>query len=236
MNEKIIGTFIFAFLVVGSFLGLFSNTVIGSSTVEFFDSTDKPYGKDFKEWIAEFWNWLNYIPKADHPRLDMTGEKCDVEQNDQNVWFLAQVAKGYVERHCDIPAGKSIFVPILTGGCDFLSSPELKSREELAECPGGGIKGAFYHATIDGVPIKDIQSLRTDLFNTTIYPDNVFSDVSIDKIGPTQAIVEGHFIFIKSLSPGPHTLEFTAGLQGNPILNDPGFLYTVKYFLNITST
>ncbi len=222
-------------ILIVSFVSYQNNkTSYGSSSdkIEFFDKDSKPHGTSFEEWAAEWWNWINSIPMKDNPRLDNTGVNCTVNQDNNSTWFLAQVSDGYVERNCSIPYGKSIFVPILTGGCDYLTSPEIRTESGLSECASGGIKGATVKASIDGVLVQSIEKVKTPLFNTTIYPDNIFSSMN-SITGDTQAVTDGSYLFIKSLPPGTHTLVFSASAIDNPIIGSYSFWYEVKYVLNI---
>lgn len=218
------------FLISSSFVKLGFASL--SNKTEFFDEKEKPHGISYETWAAKWWNWIISIPMKDNPRLDSTGIKCNVEQNDNTTWFLAQISHGYAERHCSIPPGKSILVPILTGECDYLSSPEIYDKAGLLDCASGGIKGAVVHANLDGEQIKEIKRIVTPLFNTTIYPDNIFSSVS-SLTGDTQAVTDGYYIFIKSLPPGLHTLDFSASAVDNPIIGSHSFSYGVKYILDI---
>ena len=191
---------------------------------QFYTNDSKPFGTSFSDWTAKWWNWLLSIPAKDNPRLDTTGEKCGIDQNDQNVWFLAQISEGHVERNCVIPAGKSIFIPILTGECDFKSDPEIKSEVELRTCATSGIEGANVYVSIDGIPIKDIVKIKSPLFNYTIIKDNIFS-ADIKSTGPTQAVIDGYYAFIKNIPIGKHIIEFSANAIDNPIIGTYSFSY-----------
>jgi hypothetical protein len=41
-------------------------------------------------------------------------------------------------RYSDIPAGKSIFIPLLVGECEY-STPEIKSDDDLRRCATAGM-------------------------------------------------------------------------------------------------
>src|SRR5213083_1086403 len=70
------------------------------------------HGLTYAEWGAAWWQWVLSIPFAQNPIFDSTGEDCDVGQSGP-VWFLAGTSGSTAVRSCTIPAGKSIFFPIV---------------------------------------------------------------------------------------------------------------------------
>lgn len=139
---------------------------------------------------------MNCIATLSPRQLDYSGEKCGTSQNDPNVWFLVQISEGEVVSHCTVPSDKAIFFPVLTGECDFLSTPEVKTELELAECAVSGIEGAIVSAEVDGIELNNLQRLRAPLFNLTLIPDNIFSSAT-PLTGPTQGIAEGYYVFLE---------------------------------------
>jgi hypothetical protein len=200
--------------------------------IQFFSSDSKPYGISFQDWAAKWWQWIISIPTKDNPRLDPTGIKCELNQNEKNVWFLAQVNEGHVERHCVIPVGKSIFIPVLTGECDFLSESNAKSEEDLSECATSGIRGAIMQASINGKPIQEIEHIKTNLFSFTVPPDNIWSS-TVPEFGPTRGVTDGYYVFIKYLSSGTYNIEFSANSIDNPMFGVANWSWSVKYILEI---
>lgn len=77
----------------------------------------EPYGLEYGEWSARWWQWILSIPVATNPALDTTGAHCSEGQKGP-VWFLGQAVGGTlligpnVTRYCTVPAGKSILLPI----------------------------------------------------------------------------------------------------------------------------
>jgi hypothetical protein len=201
--------------------------------IEIFDKNSKPYGKTYGEWSAEWWKWLLSIPLPDNPRLDQTGSKCGTNQNEKNVWFLVQTSEGNVKRQCEIPFGKSIFIPILTGQCDFISNLDLKTEPQLRECAQWGIQNAVVKASLNDISItENIERVQSPIFNFTLIPNHLFS--SVDPItGHTEAVLDGYYIFIESLPPGNHTMKFSAFGIDNPIIGTTSFAYSVEYILEV---
>ena len=81
-----------------------------------FSKDSKPYDIPYGEWLAKWWQWTFSIPTAQHPRDAYTPEKCAINQEGP-VWFLADQLGGREEHtYLHLPAGKAIFVPLLSRG------------------------------------------------------------------------------------------------------------------------
>jgi hypothetical protein len=171
-----------------------------------FSIDSKPYGVPYAEWTARWWQWVFSIPEMNHPSLDLTGEKCAIEQEGP-VWFLTQTFGGRAERTCTIPAGKALLIPIITGECDYLNSPDVTSESGLLGCAMEGNEGAIMEFTIDGMRLKNLENYRvhSQVFDLTITPNNPFRSTP----GTSKAIVDGFYVFLEPLSPGRHDIHFT---------------------------
>src|SRR5690242_5593991 len=99
-----------------------------------------PAGQTYGRWAAAWSQWALSVPGAKNPLLDTTGQYCGERQIDE-VWFLAGVlGSGQATRTCNIPAGKSLFFPLINNTyAAFLSDPPEQRTEEFvrsqAECP-----------------------------------------------------------------------------------------------------
>ena len=166
----------------------------------------KPYGITYAEWTARWWQWIFSIPEINHPSLDLTGEKCAIGQEGP-VWFLTQTFGGPAERTCTIPAGKAVLIPIITGECDYLNTPDVTSESGLLGCAIEGNEGAVMEFTIDGRRLQNLENYRvhSQIFDLTITPNNPFRSTP----GTTKAIVDGFYVFLEPLSPGKHDIHFT---------------------------
>jgi hypothetical protein len=197
-----------------------------------------PYGISYPAWVAKWWQWIMPIPKANNPALDATGEKCDLNQMDQNVWFLATTFGGNIKRDCDIPEGRSILVPVLIGMCDNISEPKRKSGIELRDCAWSGIENAVYELTVDNVKFNNITQYRveTPVFNLTIPSDNAWGNPTGGKdIAEAKAVAVGVYVLLPPLSKGVHNVHFSSSIIDNPTLGT--FLYAedIEYDLNVAS-
>jgi hypothetical protein len=176
--------------------------------------------------------------------LDEDGRDCERNQRG-NVWFLAGTFGGLFDedaianRRCTIPHGKALFVPIIA----FISfAPEfpqpqppdvclvLREKVEQIRCdvnddvpiaPKVGLK-----VSIDGEPVGDLFAYRVQSppggFTFRIVPGSPFTTDPVNlPPGPRRpAVVDGYAIFLKPLSPGRHSISFSAdfNLDGIPDL------------------
>lgn len=203
----------------------------GNSTVPSIFSIDSsPYGTSYPEWTAKWWQWMISIPAQDNPNLDTTGEKCNINQTDPNVMFLAPTFGGPAERECVIPQGKAILVPILTGECDHLSDPAITTDLGLLQCAMSVNEGGVVRASIDGAPINNISRYRVQspVFELEIPPDNAFGG---GPTGTTKAIADGYWIFLEPLPLGKHEIEFSGDVID--LMGQNSYATSVKYNLEI---
>jgi hypothetical protein len=171
-----------------------------------YSTQSAPYGIPYQQWMAKYWQWDFSIPKAQHPRDNYTPEKCAYGQQGP-VWFLIESLHIETEeRTCTIPAGKSILAAVLTAECDR-SDPTLHNDQELRICAteGNDVGLGEVSATLDGVPIKNLDQYRTDsgYFNITVPADNIFDEPP----GTYRAFVNGIFVFLEPLPAGTHDLD-----------------------------
>jgi hypothetical protein len=169
-----------------------------------YQADSRPYGTSYEDWTAKWWQWLISIPTPENPAKDKTGEHCGVGQNG-SVWFLAGTAGGKNERTCTIPAGVAILIPPLNSECSTAEFPDLRTEQELYECAK-----SFQDQTqqldfvLDGTRLEGLEDSRivSPLFNVTFPQDNVFGAPP----GPTKAVSDGNWVFLKPLPPGEHEL------------------------------
>jgi hypothetical protein len=163
-----------------------------------------PYGISYSDWTTRWWQWLLPIPVPENPAVDTTGEHCGVRQNG-SVWFLAGTSGGKNVRTCTIPSGVSILIPPLNSACSTAEFPSLKTEQELSECASNfqdQMKQIEF--ILDGNQFKgdDIPRIKSPLFNVTYPEDNIFGAPP----GPTQAMSDGNWVFLKPLPRGEHVI------------------------------
>lgn len=186
-----------------------------------------PKGQTYGRWAAEWWQWALGVPAEVNPVLDTTGEHCAQRQVD-DVWFLAgSFGPEPIVRDCEVPAGKSLFFPLVNNfyGAFLDDPPETRTEEfvrEQARCTEPAIISAF----IDGRKVRKPRRYFTGrpygsespIFNVQLSPGNLFgagvNDIPELLLSPSAE--QGYYLFVRRLSPGAHTIQWTAtGCRGN---------------------
>ena len=174
-----------------------------------YDRREYPFGKSWEDWASRWCRWLFSIPKKENPCLDLTGKYCSMNQYEKNVWFLAGTFGNVltVTRHCTVPAGKSIFFPILEKEDSFFEDTDLKTENELIErCRDATDRVISMEATFDGIVIDHLENYRaqSSVFDLVFPEDNVY-DV---RPGKTRSVCDGFWLFLKPLESGKHHVRF----------------------------
>jgi hypothetical protein len=74
---------------------------------------ERPFGKTYQEWTADWWNWLVGIQKKINPANDPSGNYGKKNQPSKDVWFLAGEVKGKAKRQARIPSDRAILFPVV---------------------------------------------------------------------------------------------------------------------------
>jgi len=198
-----------------------------------------PHGMSYSEWAAAWWQWVySYPAGADsNPVEDPTGALCGL--GDQGpVWFLAGTRGTTVVRDCTIPAGKTLFFPIINSL--WINIPELGDNpwsDEQQEFALSVIepfvdKAYKLSCTIDGVPVENLASYRATTPDDGEYfitvPDGSPVGLPAGTYGP--AVDDGIYLMLTPLKPGKHTIRFTSASKGT-IFGD--FALDVTYHLTV---
>ncbi len=216
-----------------------SGSSSSSAKPEVYSRESKPFGRSWEDWSAIWWQWCSNEPEKSNPVIDKTGEFCNKNQNDPDVWFLAGTFGGKAERTCTIPARKAILFPIINDLISYAEYNRLKTESELRSYAKSDLDEAtVYKATVDGVELQNLQNYRVQshLFSFIISPD----DPAGVPAGPTVGVSDGYWVFLKPLSIGQHTIHFTGEklkfdeIQHSNFTGEkPKFRVEVKYHLNI---
>lgn len=174
-------------------------------------------GDSYAELEAQWWQTMYAIPvvNGQHPLL--TGGA--VVSND--IAFLVSApptstnAQGTTMIDITIPSGTAIFVPIVNAECSDIEPDPFHgdTEPELRACANGHIDNtSSLSATIDSVPVSQVQSYRTQspLFEFTLPENNVLEFQGIPAPAGTtaQAVDAGMYLLIRQLSAGTtHTLR-----------------------------
>jgi hypothetical protein len=167
-------------------------------------------GVSYGELAAQWWSTIFAIPIVDgqHPYLSggAFGEY-------KGVTFLAAAfGEETVEIEVTVAPGTALFLPVINAECSvFEPDPFHGDNEaELRECANGHIdQTSGLVATIDGVPVGDLDAYRGDspLFEFTLPENNVLGAPGGTT---TQAVDAGVYLLLAPLSPGLHTIHVEA--------------------------
>jgi hypothetical protein len=190
----------------------------------------KTGGLTYADWGDEWWSWINSIPAADNPLLDLTGEKAGVGQSGGPVFFLVGLLLGEgqpatVERWVTVGRHQALFFPLVN--YDFwIADVCMDEEDECAEGLGGedlvqymsdcidsmASAAIELHASVDGQPLQNLFQHRaksSQPFECT-YPEySIWSPWIGDGSGlfPIN-VCDGYWVMLASLKKGEHVVTF----------------------------
>ena len=178
----------------------------------------RPEGQTYGRWAAEWWQWALGIPAAVNPLTDTGGQNCARRQVD-NVWFLAgSLSADPVVRACLIPAGKSLFFPLINNfyGAFLSDEPETRTEEfvrEAASCT----EPAQISVSIDDFKVRNPTRFFTGpsgsqspIFNVQLPPGNLpgLDETQAPELLLSPSAEQGYYLFVRPLAPGNHTIRW----------------------------
>ena len=179
-----------------------------------------PVGQTYGRWAAEWWQWALGVPAAENPVTDTTGQYC-AQRQVGDVWFLAGVFGGPpIVRNCEVPAGKSLFFPLINNGYfAFLTDPPEQRTEQYVRDQAKCTEPAQISLRIDGFSIPKAlvtftggSGSQSPLFNVQLPPGSLLGDDQnvIPELALSPSAEQGYYVFLYPLRPGPHTIKWTA--------------------------
>jgi hypothetical protein len=180
----------------------------------------KPAGQTYGRWAAEWWQWALGIPGAMNPLTHTTGEHCTQRQVDE-VWFLAgSFSPDPVVRACEVPAGKSLFFPLINNfyGAFLNDAPETRT-EAFVRAAGSCTEPAEISVRIDGFEVPQptrfftgASGSQSTFFNVQMPPGNVLGvdETVVPELVLSPSAEQGYSLFLRPLDPGPHTIRWIA--------------------------
>src|ERR1700730_14138824 len=198
--------------------------------------------ESFQKLSAEGQQWALSIPTSVNPQLetqDTKPEKCMVGQRG-SIWFLAGVfGGGTATRTCSVPEGKALFFPVINS-INFNTpnvcgqGPGNLSVSEMRDASAAFINGATnLSVAVDGIAIKNLRRVQSDVFDVALPADNVFDKPCIhDRLGDvpggiySTAVDDGLYVLLDPLDIGHHTLHFHAENPSQVFMED--VTYNIK--------
>ncbi len=168
---------------------------------------------------VQWWKWLLSIPESSNPIID--DHPCNVKQKG-SFFYLVGTFGGAAERNCTIPKDKAIFFPIVNVIATLDPTPEFNTINKLKKQAALYIDQATdLKASVDGVDIKNIQSLRAQS-----PPFQVKDDLTPD--GVLTGVSDGYWVPLKPLSVGEHLIHFAAKVPAFNFETEVTYHVTIK--------
>ena len=197
-----------------------------SANLSIYPPNINPLGAPYSQWIQNWWQWILAIPKWCNPAMDPTGIHASIDQPDDAVFFLCQTMEGvkpFPIRRIQIPAGKSIFMPILNwvsilhedGESDEELIYKAKKRMDLV----GGLS-----VTVNGRRLEGLEKLR---FQSPIFDIFLEEKNLLDlKPGKIRLVSDGFWLFSEPLFNNIEMTSFGSCSSGATQIS-------VRYLINV---
>lgn len=188
-----------------------------------FPPKSHPFGKSYGEWGAAWWKWAGDFPLSANPITEGSGPVDYGDADDQplgQVWFLAGTfGDGPVVRELTVPKGKALFAPIVNfvfwapEDCGWLGIDE-------DDCDAAHLTEAIQDwtaanydmtVTIDGDDLNNVGNYTgiSAPFALDIVAGSMWNDFGYDPGVRDPSVSGGHWLFLKPLPPGEHTVHWT---------------------------
>jgi hypothetical protein len=231
----------------------------GVNTVNIFPPTSKPYDLTYEEHVKNFWKWVISLPINMNPWKDKTGKNCangQLELNSSVFYLSGNGGETTLDRKCNVPAGKGLFIPI---------APSEVSDKEYPNTPVGNIEDPYsLHglAKTDQDKIINLYLIIGDKeytleelkkngkeYNTEelkkyrihtkedfqvifpkIPPGENAGLFGVTEAGPSKAVADGHYVITEPLKKGNYTIYYEAFF----ITGEEGKTFEHKILYHIT--
>jgi hypothetical protein len=183
----------------------------------------KPHGMSYGEWAAEWWTWALNCPADQCPVMDTTGEFAHVNQSG-SVWFLAGTFLGEATRTCTVPAGKSLYIPLINS---MWNGDDPEEEDALREGVNDALDAVTeLYCTINGEPLEELFAYRADspLFDFPV-TEGSFADLFMD-VGEYPSVAGAYAVLLAPLPPGEYIIEFGGA-------KEDGWSVSVTYLLTV---
>lgn len=177
---------------------------------------------------AAWWQWALSFPLANIPFFN-TGGAVDISAHQSgNIWFLAGANFGPATRSGEIPAGKSLFLPLANLINDYPCPPQFgfepdpgEPLEHFLQRTGNNFLPQLtdLFAEVDGVTLSNLSSYRATSKLFTFTADPALSAVFDPCVtgNPQPGVAVGYWLLLAPLPPGTHTLHFGAPSWGQDV-------------------
>ena len=125
-----------------------------------------------------------------------------------------------VVRACEVPAGKSLFFPLINNFYGaFLNDPPETRTEEFVRAAGSCTEPAEISVEIDGFKVPQptrfftgASGSQSPFFNVQLPPGNLLGadETTMPELVLSPSAEQGYYLFVRPLRPGTHTIRWTA--------------------------
>ena len=186
--------------------------LIGTVQAGVIDPTQPVEGQSQLALSEQWWQWALGIPAASNPITDGDGSRANLN-NTGSVFFLAGGLGGNVSRTIEVPAGKTLFFPVLNNVYVFTpeTSEDCDGVPNPVSCalPYIDMSGATnLHATLDGQNLLTFPNYRqtsTALATVNLPAAGLLGGLNA---GDHAFVTDGYWVALEPLAQGAHTLVF----------------------------
>jgi len=205
---------------------LLAATLAPPAPAQVIDPASTYEGETYGQWSASWWQWGLSLPvtgSVPHPFTDDPAFDVTEGQTGQ-VWFLG-APFGTVQRTCNIPEGKSLFIGLLNAEDSGLEDPGSTAAEQLASAQAQADLIQNVAFNLDGVAITNIGSYRVQSpqFTFTAPTPWLFGATG----GSSTSVSDGYFVMLEPLAPGTHTLHYSGAIPSYGLAMDMTYNFMV---------
>jgi hypothetical protein len=166
-----------------------------------YPAQSSPFGQSYTQWAEDWLQWALGTPTPQNPFVNP--DDCGPGASPR-AWFLAGSFDGAVSATCTAPPGRGFLISPAGNFCSGATNG-VTTTKELTECAFQGFTDITdVSVTVDDRPVRNIDSffLVSPRFDFQIPDDNIFGVPA----QTTPAVVLGHFVMIRPLPVGEHTI------------------------------
>ena len=215
---------IWSILMVTMVLLLISTTIAsaGRANPGVLPPNSRVHGLRYGGWIARWWKYALELPASQNPITDGTGAECAYKLVG-NVALVVASSTLDVPIHCEVPAGKMLFIEVLGAECSTLEPPPFYggNEAELRAC-AQSILPQDLLAVIDGKPVQNLSAyiFTSPMFDFTVPEDNI---LGAPAGASGQSVGYGAYLMLLPLTPGTHTIHVHGTYPGFDFIADRVF-------------
>lgn len=176
------------------------------------DADEIVFDRSQAEWSEAWLQWVAAFARDSSPISDTTGALCAAKQ-EGDVWFLATSdGTAAVERRCAIPAGKTLFVPVVnTMERSGNREPDCDSMARIA-ADNIARRVNRLSMTIDGQAVDNLASHRVatrECFALGLR--------QTPRSAARTAVADGYYVMLQPLPAGAHVIAIEARFDSTPL-------------------